>query len=117
MPIPIFSHDRYRLKTNTDIFIDADADTDMVLADTDMTKTDTNLSVSANRCFGLSLNDTTTHVWSKNNQACDLMYVRDFPLSENNGVLISTEHGIKIQVGQKFHYSPCNLLVRQADSQ
>ena len=45
MPIPIFSYDRYRLKTNTDISINTDADTDMVLADTDMIKTDTNISV------------------------------------------------------------------------
>ena len=43
------------------------------------------------------------------------MYVGDFPLSENNEVLMSTEHGIKIQVGQKFHYSSCNLLVREGD--
>ena len=28
MPIPIFSYDRYRLKTDTDIFINTDADTD-----------------------------------------------------------------------------------------
>ena len=47
MPIPIFSYDQYRLKTNTDISINTDADTDMVLADTDMIKTDTDISVSA----------------------------------------------------------------------
>ena len=47
MPIPIFSYDRYRLKTDTDIFINTDADTDMVLADTDMIKTYTDISVSA----------------------------------------------------------------------
>ena len=41
MPIPIFSYDRYQLKT------DADTATDMVLADTDMIKTDTDISVSA----------------------------------------------------------------------
>ena len=47
MPIPIFSYDRYdRLKTDTDISINTDADTDMVLADTDMIKTDTDISVS-----------------------------------------------------------------------
>ena len=42
MPIPIFSYDRFRLKT--DIFINTD--TDMVLADTDMIETDTDISVS-----------------------------------------------------------------------
>ena len=42
MPIPIFSYDWYRLKTDTDISIN----TDMVLADTDMIKTDTDISVS-----------------------------------------------------------------------
>ena len=47
MPIPIFSYDRYRLKTDTDISINTDANTDMVLADTDMIKTDTDISVSA----------------------------------------------------------------------
>ena len=47
MPIPIFSYDRYWLKTDTDISINTDADTDMVLADTDMIKTDTDISVSA----------------------------------------------------------------------
>ena len=47
MPIPIFSYDWYRLKTDTDISINTDADPDMVLADTDMIKTDTNISVSA----------------------------------------------------------------------
>ena len=57
MPIPIFSYDRYRLKTDTDIFINTDADTDMVLADTDMMETDTDIlvSVSANRYIGQSL--------------------------------------------------------------
>ena len=33
--------------TDTDISINNDTDTDMVLADTDMIKTDTNISVSA----------------------------------------------------------------------
>ena len=33
--------------TDTDIFINTDADTDMVLADTDMIETDTDISVSA----------------------------------------------------------------------
>ena len=47
MPILIFSYDRYRLKTNTDIFINTDADTDTVLADTDIVETDTDISVSA----------------------------------------------------------------------
>ena len=54
MPIPIFSYDRYRLKTDTDILINTDddtnivlADTDMVLAHTDMIETDTDISVSA----------------------------------------------------------------------
>ena len=42
----IFSYDRYRLKTDTDIFINANADTNMFLADTDMIKTDTDISVS-----------------------------------------------------------------------
>ena len=60
--------------------------------------------------------DTTTYIWSYNTQACDLMYIGDFPLSENNGVFMSTEHGIKIQAGQKYHYAPCNLLVREGDS-
>ena len=46
MPIPIFSYDRYRLKITTDIFINTNADTDMVLADTDMIETDTDISVS-----------------------------------------------------------------------
>ena len=55
MLIPIFSHDRYQLKTDTNIFINTDADTDMVLADTDIIKTDTDISVSANRYIGLSL--------------------------------------------------------------
>ena len=45
--MPIFSYDGNRLKTDTDISINTDADTDMVLADTDMIKTDTNISVSA----------------------------------------------------------------------
>ena len=47
MPIPIFSYDWYRLKTDTDIFINTDAKTDMVLANTDMIETDTDMSVSA----------------------------------------------------------------------
>ena len=47
MLIPIFSYDRYRLKTDTNISINTDADTDMVLADTDMIETDTDISVSA----------------------------------------------------------------------
>ena len=51
--MPIFSYDRYWLKTDTDIFIDAD--TNMVLADTDMIETDTDISVSANRYICLSL--------------------------------------------------------------
>ena len=46
MPIPIFSYDRYQLKTDTDISINTDANTNMVLADTDMIKTDTDISVS-----------------------------------------------------------------------
>ena len=45
MPISIFSYDRYRLKTDTDIFINTDADTDMVLANTDMIETDTDILV------------------------------------------------------------------------
>ena len=60
--------------------------------------------------------DTTTYIWSHNKQACDLMYIGDFPLSEDDGTLISTRYGIKINVGQKYHYSPCNLLVREGDS-
>ena len=44
--MPIFSYDQYRLQTDTDIFINTDADTDMVLADTDMIETDTDISVS-----------------------------------------------------------------------
>ena len=46
MPIPIFSHDRYQFKTDTNIFINTDANTDMVLANTHMIKTDTDISVS-----------------------------------------------------------------------
>ena len=46
MPIPILSFDRYRLKTDTNISINTDADTDMVLADTDMIETDTKTLVS-----------------------------------------------------------------------
>ena len=46
MPIPKFSYDRCQLKTDTDIFINTDADTDMVLVDTDMIETDTDISVS-----------------------------------------------------------------------
>ena len=46
MPIPIFFYDRYQLKTDTNISINADAYTDRVLADTDMIKTDTDISVS-----------------------------------------------------------------------
>ena len=64
MPIPIFSYDRYQLKTNTDISINTDADTDMVLADTDMIKTEIDISVlakiSANRYIGQSLIWTLT---------------------------------------------------------
>ena len=55
MPIPIFSYHRYRLKTDTDIFINTDADTDMVLADTNMIEIDTDIWVSANRYIGQSL--------------------------------------------------------------
>ena len=40
--------------------------------------------------------DTTTYIWSHNNQACDMMCIGDFPLSEDDGTLISTEYGIKI---------------------
>ena len=47
MPIPIFSYDRYRLKTDTDISINTDANTDMVLADTNKIKTDTDILLSA----------------------------------------------------------------------
>ena len=47
MPIPIFSYDRYRLKTDTDISINTNADTNLVLADTDMIKTDTDILVLA----------------------------------------------------------------------
>ena len=46
MLIQIFSYDRYRLKTNTDISINTDADTDMVLANTEMIETNTDVSVS-----------------------------------------------------------------------
>ena len=45
-----------------------------------------------------------------------MMYIGDFPLSENDGVLISTEYGIKIKPCQKYHYSPCNLLVPEGES-
>ena len=38
-----------------------------------------------------------------------------YSLSENNGILISTEYGIKIQAGQKYHYSDWNLLEREGD--
>ena len=41
MPIPIFSYDRYWLKTN--IFINTDADNNMVLVNTDMIETDTDI--------------------------------------------------------------------------
>ena len=47
MPIQIFFYDWYRLKTNTDTFINIDAHTDIVLADTDMIETDIDVSVSA----------------------------------------------------------------------
>ena len=47
MPILMFSYDPYRLKTDTDISINTDIATDMVLADTDMIETDTDMSVSA----------------------------------------------------------------------
>ena len=47
MLIPIFSYDRYRLKTDTVISINTDADTNMVLADTGMIKTDNDILVSA----------------------------------------------------------------------
>ena len=47
MPILIFSYDRYRLKTDTDNFINTDGDANTVLAYTDMIKTDTDISVSA----------------------------------------------------------------------
>ena len=58
--MPIFSYDQSWLKTDTDISINADADTDMILADTDMIKTDTDISVSVSakkylRYIGLSL--------------------------------------------------------------
>ena len=46
MPILIFSYDWNQLKTDTDIYINTDADTDIVLADTDMIKTDIDISVT-----------------------------------------------------------------------
>ena len=60
MSIPIFSYGRYRLKTDTNISINTDADTDIVLADTDMIETDTywyryQPKKSANRYIGPSL--------------------------------------------------------------
>ena len=51
---------RYFLMTDTNVSINTDADTDMVLADTDMIKADTDMieantdiSISANRYIGL----------------------------------------------------------------
>ena len=41
----IFSYDRYRFKTDTAIFINTNANTDIVLADNDMIETDTDISV------------------------------------------------------------------------
>ena len=44
------------------------------------------------------------------------MYIGDFPFTEHDGSLMSSQYGMKINVGQQFHYSPCNLLVREGDS-
>ena len=52
MPISIFSHGRYRLKTHTDIFVNTNTDSDMVIADIDINKANTD--ISANSCIGIS---------------------------------------------------------------
>ena len=66
MLIPLFSYDRHRLKTNTDISVNTNADTNKVLAENNILMYQKRIKISPNRYINISLGKCSKLKNSKN---------------------------------------------------